>query len=830
MKFFNLLLRIALIVILSTSIFADKDNKEEKDENEDEDVLESFIEDLKFYPGLFDAYRDEDDGKIYLLLTKEQLEVEFIYFAQILDGIIEAGTWRGNYLDNGIVKFSKYFDQIRIERINTAYVFDKDSPLANAKNANISNSLIDSLKIEKTSKNKDKFLLDITSLLLSENLSKITTSPYKESSKDSFKIGSISKNKSSIENIFNYPENTDFEINYIFSNASNKPIENQDSRNNSISLRYSFIKYPKNDFKPRIESQRIGFFSERKTNLTSTDITPYEDLINKWHLEKVDKTKDKSPPLKPITFWIENTTPLEIRPIIEKAVLSWNSAFEEAGFLNAIEVKIQQDDAKWNAGDIRYNTIRWTSSPNPPFGGYGPSFTNPRTGEILGADIMLEWVYLTNRIRYSEIFESQDNITHEDFCNHSRFKHENKLFGKIAAEGMDFNIDETNRLFEEDLYQLILHEVGHTLGLNHNFAASNLHNNVDIHDPEITYDLGLSSSVMDYHGLNIAPQGKEQGQFADIKPGKYDVFAIKYAYTPDLTKEELKKLLFENSSSEYLFGNDGDDMRSPGKGIDPRINTGDMSSNPVEYAKDRIILSQSLIPTLYEKLKNKSDSWESIYQGYRILLRQIHTSAEIISRQVAGIYITRGLLEEDITPYEVVPYEIQKKSIKILEEHYFNSKKLVLPADIANKLQRERRSFDFFGMTEDPKIHNMILKGQKKVLKHFTNSKVLKRLTDSSLYGNKYLPNELLEDLTNSIFNNKESRKLNGIDQNLQNYYLKRLILILNSGKFDSPSISASYASLKKIKAYTFSPSNDAATENHKKMISWKIEKVLNPS
>ena len=107
MKFYNLLLRIALIVFLSTSIFADKDDNEEKDENEDEDVLESFIEDLKFYPGLFDAYRDEDDGKIYLLLTKEQLEVEFIYFAQILDGIIEAGTWRGNYLDNGIVKFSK---------------------------------------------------------------------------------------------------------------------------------------------------------------------------------------------------------------------------------------------------------------------------------------------------------------------------------------------------------------------------------------------------------------------------------------------------------------------------------------------------------------------------------------------------------------------------------------------------------------------------------------------------------------------------------------------------------------------------------------------------
>ena len=97
-------------------------------------------------------------------------------------------------------------------------------------------------------------------------------------------------------------------------------------------------------------------------------------------------------------------------------------------------------------------------------------------------------------------------------------------------------------------------------------------------------------------------------------------------------------MLEKYSSNEYLFGNDGDDMRSPGKGID-RINTGDMTNNPVEYAKDRIILSQNLIPTLYETLKSKSDSWESVYQGYRILLRQIHTSAEIISRQIGGVYV-----------------------------------------------------------------------------------------------------------------------------------------------------------------------------------------------
>ena len=90
------------------------------------------------------------------------------------------------------------------------------------------------------------------------------------------------------------------------------------------------------------------------------------------------------------------------------------------------------DDADWEAGDIRYNVLRWTSSPNPPFGGYGPSFTNPRTGEILGADIMLEWIYLTNRVRYSEIFENQENLEH-DFCFNSLIKQENRLFGTTVS-------------------------------------------------------------------------------------------------------------------------------------------------------------------------------------------------------------------------------------------------------------------------------------------------------------------------------------------------------------------------------------------------------------
>ena len=106
-------------------------------------------------------------------------------------------------------------------------------------------------------------------------------------------------------------------------------------------------------------------------------------------MKKKNPKESKSEPEKPIVFWVENTTPHEFRNAVTKGVLAWNKSFEKAGFKNAIQVKIQPDDAKWDAGDIRYNVLRWTSSPSPPFGGYGPSFVNPKTGQILGADIML---------------------------------------------------------------------------------------------------------------------------------------------------------------------------------------------------------------------------------------------------------------------------------------------------------------------------------------------------------------------------------------------------------------------------------------------------------
>ncbi|MEL0310308.1 MAG: DUF5117 domain-containing protein, partial [Gammaproteobacteria bacterium] len=280
---------------------------------------------------------------------------------------------------------------------------------------------------------------------------------------DSFGVGSLSRSKTAISKIYNYPNNTDFEVDYVFSN----PASYESLRNTSVKLRYTFLEMPQdNGFEIRFEDPRIGYFTDRVTDLSSTEITPYRDLVQKWNLQKQNPDAAKSKPIKPIKFWLENTTPNELRPLIKNAVLAWNIAFEKAGFIDAIEVDVQPDDADWDAGDIRYNVLRWTSSPNPPFGGYGPSFSNPRTGEILSADIMLEWIFLTNRMRYEDIFLSSE--VSSERCNFSSLRNEQRIFGNLVANSMNFSLEDTDKLFEEELTMLILHEVGHTLGLNHN--------------------------------------------------------------------------------------------------------------------------------------------------------------------------------------------------------------------------------------------------------------------------------------------------------------------------------------------------------------------------
>ena len=184
--------------------------------------------------------------------------------------------------------------------------------------------------------------------------------PDDKNAKKRFKLGKLDDKKSRIVNQRPYANNLDVIVDYVFSNA-NPSVRGSaaisDPRNVSIKVQHSFVALPKNDYQPRQDDARIGYFTNQFDNMTSADWAPYEDVIKRWDLQKKDPSAALSEPVKPITWWIENTTPVEWRDTIRDAVLAWNTSFEKAGFKNAIEVKIQPDDADWDAGDINYLSL-----------------------------------------------------------------------------------------------------------------------------------------------------------------------------------------------------------------------------------------------------------------------------------------------------------------------------------------------------------------------------------------------------------------------------------------------------------------------------------------
>jgi hypothetical protein len=779
--------------------------------------------------GLFTVYRDTTDGSLKMALDTSQIGEEYIYFTHTVDGVLEAGTFRGAYRDNAVFKVRRHYDKIEFVEVNTNFQFNDESALTRASDANISPSVLHVEKIVAEDDSTGRVLIGADGLFLTESLTQVKPSPSPGQSPTAFSLGRQSKEKSKVEEVHNYPKNTDVVVDYVFENPH--PINRgsdavTDARNVTITLRHSLIEVPENDFEPRFSDPRIGFFAQQKDDLTSTSATPYHDLINRWHLEKKNPNAELSEPVEPITWWIENTTPERIRPIIRDAVLEWNTAFREAGFKNAIEVKVQPDTASWDAGDIRYNVLRWTSSPNPPFSGYGPSFVNPHTGQILGADVMLEYAFLTNQVAQNKLFEEAglplqsaadvpDRMP-EHACTLPGFLHVNSMFGRAALETQTSDSDtgqsgpsdldgEITQLMEEGLHFLALHEVGHTLGLQHNMKSSQLHSADEVHDASVTREEGLVGSVMDYPAVNVAPPGTEQGQYYTTRPGPYDVWAVEYGYTPDASQAQLNEILSRSTEPELAFGNDADDMRAPGKAINPRVMVGDMSNEALDYAENRMRLVGDLMDDLLDKYEDPGQSYEELRNAFFAVSGQHAQMAAVTSRYVGGVYVDRALIGQEgaTEPYRPVSIDKQKRALDLLSEYLFAPDAFeIIPNELYRHLQPQRRGFNFFGDSEDPKIHARVLGIQESVLAHLLHPNVLERMTDTRLYGNEYSLAAYMGDLTDDVFAADARGNVNTFRQNLQVAYVEALAQVVGEAgdeQYDHVAQSAALQSLRQI-------------------------------
>lgn len=823
---------------------------DEKEGKEEEQTIAEIIEDHDSQEGLFTFFRDPEDGSTHLKVAAGQLGKDFIYFSVTESGLVDVRQFRGRYHSSYIFRIQRHFDRLDFYRINQSFFYDSENPLKRAADANINKPLIASVKIEAEDEENGDMLVKADDLFKSEAFQMVSYPRDPESTdKNPFVIGKLSSEKTRLRNLRVYPENAIIDVDYVFENPDPTNFGDEsvtDARYITVSYQHHWIEAPENDYQPREDDPRVGYFLLEKTDMTSTSETPYRDVIQRWHLVKKEPEAALSEPVEPIVWWIENTTPHEFRESIREGALAWNEAFEAAGFKNAIQVKIQPDDAEWDAGDLRYNVLRWTSSPNPPFGGYGPSLEDPRTGQILGADIMLEYVFITNRVWYGKVFETAgldlmdgDRHLHHDphLCHYAEGLHRELMAGKAILSANGASEIQMDRLIQETLKSLILHEIGHTLGLSHNFRSSHTFDPVEIHDPEVTQGRP-AASVMEYDPLNLAPVGRDHGDFTNFRPGLYDIWAIQYGYTPSLDdpaaeQERVRQLLSMSTDPVYQLAIDSDAMRG-NRGIDPRAMVFDMSTDPIQYSVDRMELILNSMDNLKGRLLDTGEFYQEILNGYLTLTSQYQAQTSIIAKHIGGVYVDRTAYGDDsgAPPFLPVPYDQQKRAMKVLSDYLFSPGLFQGARDLYPFLQAQRRGWNYETPTEDPKIHDRLLNMQAAALTHLTGEITLRRMADTSLYGNAYPVAELFQDLTDASFLADAEGDVNSIRQNLQVSLLERFISIFESDSMPSQAKAASLMQLKRIREQLAGVPEDLSlsTQAHRELLLFKIDDALEPN
>ena len=763
------------------------------DDDEFETLADFFADnEIETSEGFLTLHRNVEDDEYFLELTEEDLDREFIYFAYLLNAPQAAGVRGGAIGQGAILEFRRFKDGLALYKKNTYFSNETDNNIGKADLTNIVEAFLENFSI--VVEDEGKIIISVDDLFKSETLTNVSPNlPPEYRDFVALNLGRLDSSKTFVNQVRNYPKNTAVEVVFGFSNSN--PNQRRavyavaDARYTSISGRHLFVEMPDDGFEPRIADQRVGYFSQRVTDMSTYDNYPQRDLINKWRLVKKDPSAELSEPVEPIVFWVDKATPEEIKPMVVRGIEAWNFAYERAGFKNAVVAKIQPDDSEWDAGDVQYNVVRWSSSPEPGFSGYGPSIGNPRTGELIAADIVQEFNAIKRGYNYR------------------------KLWGWTPE----------NDPLEQWIVSLTMHEVGHTIGLRHNFSASYLYGPREVHDKSVTGNVTIAS-IMDYDPINLAPPGMEQGMYFPTEPGEYDRWAIEFAYTPNLTEEARAKLLAKSVEPPYTYGPDGDAMSSPGRNIDPRAKRYDMSNDVVTYTADRFMTIDNKIAELNEIYADEGETKNDFTNSFYSLVTEKGRFMDAVSRQIGGVYVTKLVNgQDDVNAYEPVPYEKQKAAMDLITSKFLANGVWSFDPEILKNLQREKRATGYSsGGNEDPRLHDMVLGMQGRVLAALLHPNVMTRLVDSAQYGNTYMPNEVLEDLFQGIFVKGETPDT--FKRNLQSVYVDGLIsAFAEDSDYDEISKAAVFKSLKNVQKFTKGTARDPGVKAHYEYLNWKV-------
>lgn len=554
-----------------------------------------------------------------------------------------------------------------------------------------------------------------------------------------------------------------------------------DPRSLFVQVHHSLSALPEQAMHPRQADARVGYFTTTVVDFTDDlSRTPRRQFINRWRLQKQDPTAPLSKPIQPIVFWLDANIPEAYRATIRDGALAWNQAFEAIGYQDAIEVK--QATPEQSADNLATGraSIRWMTNAQAQFGAIGPSHVDPRSGEILSTVIAIESLTVRGMRQLRSQFMNDDSgdapsslatqAHHEgDACEHGLHAAE-QLGTWLSLIEADHPVDpdspEVQSFVLAYLKDVVMHEVGHALGLRHNFRASQWRSPAQLLDRELTTREGNSASVMDYAAVNLPPPGKAGGAPFQTTLGPYDLWAIEYGYgdLPAPAAEAERKLrdIARRSADPrwaqaLAYGSDEDEAL----GIDPQAMTFDLGNDPIAFARTRFALAQDIVDRTNRRSPTPLDDVDRPRRAVAYALRESARGAQVLLRQVGGVVIRRQGPEARLDPIDPLPAAQQRDAITLLQQSWLRPQPLRVPPALMRRLGPDTLDWgpSDFGTIGKPdmSIAELQLQVQRSVLSQLMADGLAERLLDNrdrTLDREKHplLPQEVLQRLQDSIW------------------------------------------------------------------------------
>ena len=758
--------------------------------------MKDILKDAKSSPGFFTLHQKEE--KIWLEILPSQMGKPFFFSYNVTRSIGERGLYGSQMGSSKLVEFHKVGNQVQLIAKNTQFFAKEGTPQAQFVSESFSDSLMSSTPmVSQPNPETKSILIEANSLLFTD------IPGYQTRLEASFRMPfSLDTRNTSFSSTKNTSALTGLEVkaHFAVSKLSAPPMTSSplpttpppsatpDPRSMFVSFYYSFMPLPE-PMQTRLADERVGFFTLARTDYTTdAKIKSKTHYLTRWRLEKKDPSAAVSEPKEPIVYWLDKNIPEQYRATVTAGVLEWSKAFEKAGFKNALVVKQQQVTDDFNNMDARHASIRWFTGADVGFA-TGPRRTDPRTGEILDADIGISDGFTRTARRTMVEILARPRGPDGEMCEEAETSAQELHYALdlLEARGLELDGPEADALAKAYLKKTIMHEVGHTIGLRHNFRASTVNDLKKIHDAEFTKVNGIASSIMDYLPFNIAPKGEKQGEYVMSTIGAYDYWAVEYGYKQFPPGEEeigINQILAKSSQRELQFDTDEDAGYGSVIGIDPNVNLFDLGSDPLAYYKLRMKLSRELWDRLQNMNLATGESYERLTRSFRSGFAQVANAAPLAAKYIGGVYTRRERAGSSRPLFEPVDAAKQRDALALITKDFLGTESFKFKPEFIARLATDRLERLESQSSLQTSVASLVASVQRGILDHVYSPAVATRLAEVGMKVND--PKETLgladvyDTLQDAIWAEaKTGQETSLIRRNLQREQLRRMADVL---------------------------------------------------